>query len=250
MRKLVLSLGALLGVLMLLVAHDVLAQGASTNFRIDESFVGPGGQLESNSTNYKTAPGGQAVGNGAAGGAGGNESSSTNYGAKAGSQTTDDPSLTCSVSSSSISFGALSTGATATGTATFNVLNYTAYGYIVQIIGNTPNSGAHNLTAMSSNAASATGTEQFGINLVANTSPATFGANPVQVPSGSFSYGAAATNYNTANSYRYVSGETIASATKTSGETDYTISYIVNVATTTAGGSYSGNQSLVCIGTY
>lgn len=247
MRKIVMIVGVIL--CLCLLTQQVLAQGASTNYRLDETYVGPGGQLESNSTNYKTAPGGQSVG-GQAGGAGGNESSSTNYRAQAGSQTTDDPSLTCTVNSSSINFGSLSTSTTATGTATFSVLNYTAYGYIVQMIGNTPNSGAHNLTALSSNAASTTGTEQFGINLVANTSPTTFGANPSQVPSGTFSFGVAATNYNTANSYRYVPGETIASAPKSSGQTDYTISYIVNVATTTAGGAYSGNQSLVCIGTY
>lgn len=247
MRKLVLSLGGL--IVFILLSGHVIA-GTSTNYRIDESFVGPGGSLESNSTNYKTAPGGQAIGNGAADTGSGNESSSTNYRNQGGSQTTDDPSLTCTVGTSSINFGALSTSTTATGTATFNVLNYTAYGYIVQIIGNTPNSGAHNLTALSSNAASSAGTEQFGINLVANTSPTTFGANPVQVPGGSFSYGVAATNYNTTNSYRYVAGETIASAPKSSGETDYTISYIINVSTTTAGGSYSGNQTLVCVGTY
>lgn len=243
MRKLML---VLLGVILFgLLSQRVLAQGSSTNFRIDESFIGPGGSLESNSSSYSTAPGQQAVGNSAGG-----NSSSTNYQTQGGAPSTDDPALTCTVNSSSINFGALSTSATATATATFSVLNYTAYGYVVQIVGNTPNSGAHNLTAMSSNGSSTTGTEQFGINLVANTSPSSFGADPVQVPSGSFSFGTAATNYNTANSYRYVSGETIASAPKSSGQTNYTISYIVNVSTTTAGGSYSGNQTLVCTGTY
>ena len=245
MQKLVLIAGGLLAILLLFVSHDVLAQGTSTNYRIDESFIGPGGTLESNSTNYATAPGQQAVGNSAGG-----SSSSTNYQTQAGAPSTSDPSLTCTVNSSSINFGSLSTSVAATGTATFSVLNYTAYGYVVQIVGSTPNSGVHNLTAMSSNAASSAGTEQFGINVVANTAPATFGADPVQVPDNTFSFGTAATNYNTANSYRYVSGETIASAPKSSGQTNYTISYIVNVSTTTAGGSYSGNQALVCVGTY
>ena len=231
--------------LVLVFARPVFAGSSSTNFRIDESFIGPGGVLESNSTNYSTAPGQHVIGNPAGG-----ESASTNYQNKNGNPTTDDPSLTCLVDSSSVNFGAFSTSTTATATATFRVLNYTSYGYIVQIVGATPNSGAHNLTALSSNSASTTGTEQFGINLVANTSPTTFGANPVQVPDSSFSFGSAASNYNTANSYRYVSGETIATATKSSGETDYTISYLVNVSTTTAGGSYSGNQAIVCVGTY
>ena len=99
-------------------------------------------------------------------------------------------------------------------------------------------------------AASAVGTEQYGINLKANTSPTTFGADPLQVPSSSFSYGIASTGYNVANNYRYVAGEKIAEAPQTSGQTNYTISYIVNVSTTTAGGAYSGSQSLVVVGTY
>jgi len=94
------------------------------------------------------------------------------------------------------------------------------------------------------------GTEQFGMNLVANTSPTTFGANPVQTPDSSFSSGAAASNYDTANNFRYVAGETIAYASESSGLTDYTISYIINAANTTAGGTYSGAQTLVCVGTY
>lgn len=78
----------------------------------------------------------------------------------------------------------------------------------------------------------------------------TFGAEAAQVPSGSFSYGVASAGYNTANNFRYVAGEQIAGATRTSGQTNYTISYIVNVATTTPGGQYLGAQALVVVGTY
>jgi len=234
------------------VCSDVtsFAQGSSSNYRIDESFVGPGGELESNSTNFKTEPGSQSVGNTAAGGEAGNESVSTSYSTQGGHSTTNDPSLSCSLNTSSLNFESLSTSTAATATATFSVLNYTAYGYIVQAIGSPPVNGAHTLAGMSSTAPSSAGTEQFGINLVANTAPATFGANPSQNPSSVFSFGAAAANYNTANNFRYVAGETIASAPRSSGLTDYTISYIINVANTTPGGSYTGSQSIVCIGTY
>lgn len=221
------------------------AQSASSNYQINESFIGPGGSLESNSSNFGTAPGQQAVGNTAVG-----ESESNNFRAQSGSVTTDDPALSCTVGTSSINFGSLSTSVPATATATFSVLNYTAYGYVVQVVGNPPSTGSYTLANMSSNGSSTPGTEQFGINLVANTAPTTFGANPVQTPDSSFSSGAAATNYNTANSYRYVNGETIASAGESSGLTDYTISYIVNTSNTTAGGTYSGEQTLVCVGTY
>lgn len=223
----------------------VAAQSSSSNFQIQESFVGPGGSLESNSTNYGTAPGQQAVN-----GVGGGPSGSTNFKADSGPVSTNDPSLSCTIDTSNVNFGALSTSVAATATATFEVLNYTSYGYVVQIIGNPPSTGAYTLAGMSSTGPSVPGTEQFGINLVANTSPTTFGANAVQTPDSLFSSGAAAANYNTANNYRYVAGETIASASASSGLTEYTLSYIINAASTTAGGTYSGNQTLVCTGTY
>jgi hypothetical protein len=221
------------------------AQGSSSNFRIDESFIGPGGNIDSGSTNYQFQSGQQSVGN-----AGVVEGSSSNFRTQGGFTTTSDPTLRCEIGTASLNLGSLSIATTATATATFSVLNYTAYGYNVSIVGDTPSNGTHILTALASNSSSQTGTEQFGINLVANTQPTSFGASPVQVPDNTFSFGAAATNYNTANSYRYGNGETIATSAQTSGQTNFTISYIVNVATTTPGGSYSGNQAVVCTGTY
>lgn len=227
-----------------LTSGVVAAQGSSNNFRIDESFIGPGGSLESSSDNFSTAPGGQSVGN-----TGGGESESGSFRTQAGSQTTNDPSLTCEVTSSSLDFGAFSTSVTSTATATFSVLNYTAYGYSVQIVGDPPSTGSHTLNAMSSNGSASPGTEQFGINLVDNATP-DIGANPVQVPDNTFSFGEAAANYDTADSFRYVDGESIAKSDESSGQTDYTISYIVDTSNNTPGGTYSGSQSIVCIGTY
>lgn len=223
----------------------VNAQGASTNFRIDESFVGPGGNLESNSTNYGLDPGQSSVGN--SGGVG--ESSSTNFGVQSGSTTTSDPRLSCAVNSSSLNFGALSTAATVSTTATFSVLNYTAYGYNVSVLGSPPNNGSHTLAAMSSTGPRVIGTEQFGINLKDNATP-NVGAEPVQIPSSTFSFGGPTANYGTADNFRFVTGEAVATAPKSSGQTDYTVSYIINTANTTPGGQYSGNQTFLCTGTY
>lgn len=228
----------------LALSSSVSAVSSSSSYKIDEDFIGPGGNLDSSSTNYQLESGKSSLGNGGVG-----ESNSSNYTAQSGATTSADPRLACVLNTSNLNLGALSTAATASGIATFNVLNYTSYGYVVSILGNPPSNGSHTLAAMSSNAASTISTEQFGINLKANSVP-TVGADPVQVPSGTFSFGAAAPNYNTANSYRYVAGETIANAIKASGETDYTISYIVNTATTTPAGNYSGNQTILCTGTY
>lgn len=211
----------------------------SPNYKFDEPSVGTDGMFNSSSTSYQTlqSTGSDVVGN----------SSSTNLQVEAGSTTTADPTLSFAVLTYNPAFGAFSPTVTSTTTSTFSVIDYTSYGYAVQIIGTPPTNGAHTITAMSATGASSIGTEQFGINLVANTSPATFGANP---NNGSFGFGTAAANYNTTNNYRYVSGETIASAPKSSGETIYTISYIVNVSSITPGGQYSSNQSIVCTGTY
>lgn len=215
---------------------------SSSNFQIDEDFIGGGGTIDSSSPNYKAQ---DSIGATAAG-----DGRSTNYRAQSGATTTNDPMLEFSVSTSSVSLGSLLTSQTATGTASFSVRNYTSNGYIVQLVGNTPTSGSHSLAAMSTTSASSAGTEQFGVNVVANTAPATFGANPQQVPDSSFSSGAAASGYNVANNFKYVSGDVIAQATETSGQTTYTISYIANISFSTPGGQYTATQSLVCTGTY
>ncbi len=241
--KTYLALGLVIS-LIAFVAPSVLAQGSSSNFRIDESFIGPGGSLESSSSNYQLEAGQQTVGNTGVG-----ESASTNYGAQSGNTTTSDPRLTCALNSGTLNFGALSNSVTVHGTVTFSVLNYTAYGYNVTILGNTPSNGSHNLSAMSSTGPSVIGTEQFGMNLRDNATP-NVGADAVQVPSSTFSFGTPTANYNTVDNFRYVAGENIATAPKSSGQTDYTASYIINTSTTTPGGQYSGSQTILCTGTY
>ncbi|HMS23382.1 MAG TPA: hypothetical protein PKB09_01065 [Candidatus Saccharibacteria bacterium] len=246
MFKKVLVAVIVLGVFFAIGSATYAQTSSSPNYQIEESFIGPGGELESSSPNFRTAPGGQSIGN--SGGVGDSESS-PNYRTQSGATTTSDPSLACITNTSSLDFGALSSSVVSTATATFSVLNYTSYGYIVQVIGAPPASGAHTLTNLTANAASAPGTEQFGINLADNTTP-NIGLNPVQNPDNTFSFGEAAPNYDSPDSFRYNNGETVARSVKTSGETNYTMSYIINVATTTPGGSYSGNQTLVCTGTY
>ncbi len=211
----------------------------STNYQFTEQSLGASGLVGSQSANYKS--------DSAIGILGLNTSASTNIQINAGNITTGDPSLTFIVSSANVVFGNFSAGTASTATATFSVLDYTSYGYIVQIIGNPPSYGSHTISAMSSAGPSVSGSEQFGINVVANTSPVSLGANP---DNGSFGFGQAATGYNTANSYKYISGDTIALGPKSSGTTNYTISYIINVNALTPGGDYTGGQTLLCTGTY
>lgn len=211
----------------------------SNNYKFSEDVISTGNMLQSSSANYKAMDGVNdlAVGNAA----------SANYQIEAGSKTTPDPWLAVSVNSAGSDFGVFSPTTTATATASFSVLNYTSYGYIVQIFGDPPtNSGVHTLNSILSGPPTP-GSEGFGINLVANTSPVSFGANP---DNGQFGYGAAAPNYATPNFYRYVNGDTIASAPKSSGITNYTISAVVDVSPLTPGGVYSSEQTIIVVGTY
>jgi hypothetical protein len=114
-------------------------------------------------------------------------------------------------------------------------------------MGDTLKNGSYSLPPMTTTAASSAGTEQFGMNLVANTSPSNVGSNPIYDV---FGIGTVAGNYSTPNQFRYVSGETIASADKSSGKTTYTITYLANVQSLTPGGQYHTDQTLVVTGTY
>jgi hypothetical protein len=242
MKKLWVGLYLIFSALVLAyVASPVFADPLkSSHFQFQETSLGGTGVLNSQSANYQTL--------GTAGGIlGVGNSASNNFQVNAGNITTNDPALSFIVSNSNVSFGNLSAGVTATATSTFSVIDYTSYGYVVQIVGSPPANGTHQLPGMSSTGPSQAGTEQFGINLVANTSPTNFGSNPDH---GQFGVGDATANYGTANNYRYVSGETIVSAPKSSGQTNYTISYIVNVNSLSRGGQYTGGQTLICSGTY
>ena len=225
-----------------IVAIPALVQATSLqspNYRFDESTLGAGGLNQSSSTNFQASNSTSDIAVGDAG--------SANFQIEAGSQTTNDPTLSFKLDNIDADFGSFSaSGATVT-TAKFSVSNYTSYGYVVQMVGPSPTNGTHKIDAMAETGVSQAGREQFGINLVANTLPLSVGANP---KNGEFGFGVAAPNYATSNEYRYVSGETIASAPKSSGETIYTLSYLVNVGSLTPGGEYKSNQTLIVTGTY
>lgn len=235
------------GVLALLVLFGAPVSASntpsSTNFRFDETSIGLTNSIESSSANFRDQS--------TAGGAAAGSSSSDNFKTEIGSNTSPDPNLTFTLNSQAANFGSFSTTQAATATATFSIVNYTSYGYVVQIAGKPPTYANNEIDAMGANAPSQPGTEQFGINLVANTDPTSFGANPENgtVPN-DFGFGQAAPNYANPNQFRYVPGETIAQAPKSSGKTEYTISYLVNVANLTPGGTYGSDQVLIVTGTY
>jgi hypothetical protein len=238
----------LAGLLMLTLSGAALAQYSSNHYQSNEVFFGSGGDTNQSSANYNASVSAGALGVG--------NTSSANYQAFSGFLTPGDPFLELGIDTSSVDMGTLDPATTVTGAANFHVRAYVNSGYTVQTLSQPPSytSGGHShtLAPMTTLGASAVGTEQFGINLLHNTSPANFGNDPSPQPNSSFAAGIAAPGYNTANQYKYVVGDTIAETPGTSGWglTNYTIAYIANASIITPAGGYQMVQDLVAVATY
>ena len=176
-------------------------------------------------------------------------SSSSGNTAYFGSVSGSNPLLELIVGSGSYALGDLDTSTTATITMTAQVRSYLSSGYVLQIVGTPPKINNHTISALSSATASEPGTEQFGINAVANTNP-NVGNNPAQVPSTDTSFGTVNSGYDTPNLFKFSSGDVVAQSTSSSGRTDYTISMIVNISSVTPAGRYAADYAAVVIPTY
>ncbi len=218
------------------------AQTCSTSYQVNEAFFGAGGELNACSTNYcsKQAAGETGVGN----------TASTNFQAQGGFNTNREPYIEFTVSNSNVNLGSLTPTATQTTNATFSVKAYLSHGYTVINASSPPTNNGYTMQALAVPTTSSAGTEQFGINLVANTVPTTFGANPVQVPDNTFSFGQVAASYSSTNLYKYVKGDVVALSSASSSYTNYTVSYIFNVSNVTPGGTYTFHHVLVATATY
>jgi hypothetical protein len=85
---------------------------------------------------------------------------------------------------------------------------------------------------------------EFGFNLRANVAPAG-GRDPTGPGTGT-----ALAGYNTANSYRFVDGEMIASSPAPDDMREYTASYIVNRPLGQAAGVYVSTLTYICLATF
>lgn len=229
---------------LMLIPVIAFSQSASTNYSVEESYIGPGGQNDANSNNYnlRASLGDTGIGN----------SASTNYQVYGGFTTTEEEYLEINVTAANVDFGIITDSATATGSATFYVRSYLANGYAVTSSGAPPTNGTSGdqIEGKAVQGTPVIGTEEFGFNLKANTAPAAFGAEVVQVPDTSFSFGYAATGYDVADQYKYVEGETIAQADSSSGQTNYTLAYIINRAFMTPAGVYTMAHSIIATPTF
>ncbi|HDL74815.1 MAG TPA: hypothetical protein ENH06_00295 [bacterium] len=209
---------------------------SSSSYRVQKDSLNIGG-VDQTSTNYKSK---DSIGEIATG-----QSSSANYNLKAGYQAEVPPVLIFSVADNTATLGLLATSLVSTDTTTFSASTNAIDGYAVTISGSTltSNSGLADIDALATPTASSAGTEQFGINLVDNASP-NIGANS------SGGTGQAASGYNTADNFKFVSGDTIANSSSFTDTTTFTISYIGNISTSTVAGDYETTLTLIASGTF
>lgn len=116
-------------------------------------------------------------------------------------------------------------------------------GYSMWAIGGTMTSGNNTIAAMSGGA-SAEGTAQFGLNLTANTDPI-IGQNPTGPGSGS-----PTPLYASTNTFRYNSGDVLATSLSPDDYRKYTVSYIVNVPQNQPGGVYSTTLTYITLANF
>lgn len=249
---------ALAGILFVLLAvPTVHAQtSSSTNYKVDETFFGTGGELEASSTNYKSK---QSAGELAVG-----AMRSSLYAAQAGFNTDRTPYIAVATLTPTVDVGVLDANHANVGTAQFWVRAYLSDGYVVQSYGGPPTTDGHSLNTSGTNFTSVPGSEQFGINLAVNsiagamtgtplTAMTNFGAAPAQTPddpSDPFGFGQVDTDYTTANNFKYIDGDVIAFSPRSSSDTTYTVSYLYNMSPVTPAGLYTMHHSIVATATF
>ena len=151
-----------------------------------------------------------------------------------------NPTLTFTVGSTSCDLGALSISQTKQCTYSMTAATNGQSGYNISYIpASTLTSGANTVTALASQTASTLNSEQFGINLRANTAAvahtaSNFGADV------SGGVGAVDASYNTINQFMFsTAGDIIAASTTPSLTSTFTISTIGNITNTTEAGAYT-----------
>ena len=150
---------------------------------------------------------------------------------------------------------------TATATSQMAASTNAGAGYAITVNGPTLTSGANTIPAIATagGAASLKGTGQFGMNLRANTAGAAASfpgssADIAPASNGTDLRGQAIGDYDTADTFKYISGETVAdSAFNVAGPTNaqiYTASYIVNVPGNQLAGTYTTTLTYICTPTF
>lgn len=130
-------------------------------------------------------------------------------------------------------------------------------GYNITVNGTTLTSGANTITAMATAGIGVRNSSQFGMNLRANTtatSTPAFGIDVAPAANTTNYRGQPLTGYNTIDTFKFVSGDSVAnSGNAVLGPTDqqiYTVSYIANVPGSQPAGTYTTTLTYICTATF
>lgn len=168
-----------------------------------------------------------------------------------------------------------STSLTASSTSQMAASTNAGQGYVISVNGPTLTSGSNTIAGLATPNASVKGVAQFGLNLRANSAAAANGfdagnlVNPtpgadIAAPSNGTSLkGQATTDYNTPDTFKFVSGNFVANSAEddgtinttgsTLGPTDaqiFTVSYIANVPGSQPAGTYATTLTYICTPTF
>lgn len=218
---------------------------SSTNYQVPEASFNTGSSIDSTSASYsgRFSAGDLAVGFG----------SSANYNAIPGFISPSEEFLELVVQASNIDLGILDTTTTGVGSGNFYVRSYINGSYIVQTASPSLTSESDEaIDPLTAASVPTQGQEEFGINLVENTTLAV-GLNPSPDPDTNFANGIAATGYDTDGIFKYTQGDVIATSSPTGlawGRTYFTVSYIANVSPITPAGLYTMDHGIVLVSTY
>ena len=141
--------------------------------------------------------------------------------------------------------GTLDPKSTLTAQSQMGVGTNASGGFAITAVGTPLAAGTNTIASPSTPTPSTPGTDQFGINLVANNEP-----NVGIDPEGTFANAVAAPGYGTPNEYKYVSGDVVAFSPNVSLMKKFTVSYILNTSPSLKAGVYSTTITYIASGRF
>ena len=118
-------------------------------------------------------------------------------------------------------------------------------GFVITANGTSMAAGTHAINPLGIPTPSTAGVNQFGMNLVANSSPVVG-----QDPDGDSSNAVVAPNYDQSNKFYYHDGDVVAEAPNVSLVRRFTTSYIVNISPSLPAGVYTTTITYICSGRF
>lgn len=141
--------------------------------------------------------------------------------------------------------GSLSPNATLTAQSQMAIGTNASGGFAITAVGGQMAAGTHVIDSPTAPTLSQLGSNQFGINLVANTFPSIG-----QDPEGPWTNAAPTNGYGDPNHYKFVSGDVVASSPNVSLMRKFTVSYILNSSKDLRAGVYTTTITYVASGRF